>query len=309
MHPLNIMKNSVVRLMIKNKINPVLVSQRLKRLESIIYKIDLNDSMGLGGMQDIGGYRVVLRDTKDLIKLKMVLQKNRNHKLIKINDYIEKPKFSGYRSIHLIYSYNSKIEKYNGLRLELQIRTKLQHNWATAVETVGLITKTSLKSSQGPDEWLYFFKVVSSLFAIIENLPVIQEHASKTIEELMLECEYLLSKLNVINILKGLRISANKIDENNYPGDYYIVLIKAQEKKVQILSFKKNDLERASNEYLKIEKSIQGSSNAVVLVSSNSIKSLKDAYPSYFLDTSHFIYALEKISEGCNTMKITTANN
>lgn len=71
--PLNVMKNSLVRLLNKNKIVPILISQRLKRLASIEYKLDLNINMGLGGMQDIGGYRAVLKDTKDLMKLKLLL--------------------------------------------------------------------------------------------------------------------------------------------------------------------------------------------------------------------------------------------
>lgn len=146
LHPLNVMKNALLRITDKHNVKPILVSQRLKRLTSIEYKLDLNEKMGLGGMQDIGGFRTVLKDTKDLEKLKNILDKNRlNHKLKRVVDYVQKPKESGYRSIHFIYIYNSKIEKYDGLLLELQIRTKLQHNWATAVETVGILTKNILK--------------------------------------------------------------------------------------------------------------------------------------------------------------------
>lgn len=43
---------------------------------------------------------------------------------------------------------------------------------------------------------------------------------------------------------------------------------------------------------------------AVVLVSSDSLKSLKKAYPSYFLDTSEFLQALEKINEDCKSLKL-----
>ena len=210
MYPLNVMKNALVRRLKKHKIVPILLSQRLKRLVSIIYKLDLNENMGLGGMQDIGGFRAVLKDTKDLLKLKQILEKSAHHKLLKINDYVEKPKTSGYRSIHFIYNYNSKIEKYDGLRIELQIRTKLQHNWATAVETAGIITNTSLKSSQGSDEWLEFFKTVSSLFAIKENLPVLEEHTSKTMEELMFECESQTSALKVTEILRAFSSVGHK---------------------------------------------------------------------------------------------------
>jgi putative GTP pyrophosphokinase len=303
LHPLNVMKNSLLRLFNKSGIEPILVSQRLKRLVSIEYKLDLNENMGLGGMQDIGGYRAVLKDTKDLLRLKRYLAYNNNHKLEKIVDYVESPKDSGYRSIHFIYTYNSKIEKYDGLKVELQIRTKLQHNWATAVETAGIITKTSLKSSQGPDEWLEFFKIVSSLFAIKEKLPVLNEHSTLTMIELMLECEKLAKKLKVTDILKALRVSANQIENGKIIGEYYILNINAKEKVVNIKSYKKKEFEKASNDYLEIEKTIDTKNNAVVLVFSGSIKSLKKAYPSYFLDTSEFISALEKIIENCKNLK------
>jgi len=303
LHPLNVMKNSLLRLLNKSGVEPVLISQRLKRLVSIEYKLDLNENMGLGGMQDIGGYRTVLKDTKDLLRLKKSLSNNNNHKLEKIVDYVEKPKNSGYRSIHFIYTYNSKNIKYDGLKIELQIRTKLQHNWATAVETAGIITKTSLKSSQGPDEWLEFFKIVSSLFAIKEKQPVLPEHQTKSMIELMLECEKLAEKLKVTDILKALRVSAKQIEIGKFNGDYYIININAKEKVVNIRGYKKKQFALASQDYLEIEKTIDTNNNAVVLVSSGSIKSLKKAYPSYFLDTSEFISALEKIIENCKNLK------
>lgn len=305
LHPLNVMKNGLIRLLNQYKIKPILISQRLKRLTSIEYKLDLNTTMGLGGMQDIGGYRAVVKDTKDLFKLKDILEKNTtNHKLNKTVDYVERPKVSGYRSIHFIYTYNSKLDKYKNLLLELQIRTKLQHNWATAVETAGILTKTSLKSSQGPDEWLDFFKIVSSLFAIKEELPVLQEHSESTMEELMIECYKFTENLKVIDILKALRISARQIEIDNFNGDYYLININVKESFVNIMTFKKSDYELASEEYLRVEKNIKENENAVVLVAATSIKALRKAYPSYFLDTSEFITALERVNENCKRLKL-----
>lgn len=302
-----VMKRSLEKELEKSKINYILVSQRLKRLTSIIYKLDLNPKMGLGGMQDIGGYRVVLKDVKDLNRLKIILENQKiSHKLEKINNYVEKPKISGYRSIHYIYKYSSKVEKYNDLRVELQIRTKLQHNWATAVETVGIATKTSLKSSQGDDEWLMFFRIVSSLFAIKENLPVLDEHKYLDERELMVKCYELSNKLKVIDTLKALRVSVNRLERNNFPQGYYLLNIDIEDKMVYISRFTKN--QAATNMYLEIEKEIEqnveDTKRAVVLVSSDSLKLLKKAYPSYFLDTSEFLRALEKINENCKSLEL-----
>jgi hydrogenase maturation factor len=193
-----------------------------------------------------------------------------------------------------------KKNEYDRLKLELQIRTILQHNWATAVETAGIITKTSLKSSKGPDDWLEFFKIVSSLFAIKEGLPILKEHEIKSTQNLMVDCYNISQELDIITILKGLRISANHIDKKNIKnGDYYLIHIKTTYKRVIITSYTKNQFEKASEDYLDLEKIVENTKDAAVLVSAESFKSLKKAYPSYFLDTSEFIKALEKINKNC----------
>jgi hypothetical protein len=271
-------------------------------LTSIEYKLDLNKNMALGGMQDIGGFRIVVKDTKDLVRLKKLIESQKETKSYKIeywDDYIEEPRYSGYRSIHYIYSIRSKNEKYDGLKLELQIRTKLQHNWATAVETTGIYTKTSLKSSKGPDDWLNFFKTVSSLFAIKEKLPVLEIHKDTTMHDLMIGCYNFTKSLNAIYILKGLRISAHHIESDKIEGDYFIINISFKDKAVNIMLYKRRYFNVATDAYLKLEKEINDNENAVVFVSATSLKGLRKAYPSYFLDTSEFISALEKMNSNC----------
>ena len=167
---LDALQNTLIPLLKKKKVSIDFTSRRLKRLTSILYKLDINPEMKLGGMQDIGGLRIVVPTVDALNRALDVLKENvpDGFELVKVMNYIEIPKTSGYRSIHFIYKFDSNNSDTNGMKVELQIRTKLQHSWAMAVETAGLITSTPLKSSQGSDEWLKFFKVVSSLFAIKE---------------------------------------------------------------------------------------------------------------------------------------------
>lgn len=305
LQPLKVLKRRLLKTLVENNIDAYLISQRLKRLTSIEYKLDLNPKMGLGGMQDIGGFRIVLKDKKDLLKLKRIIENETyKRKFYKTKDYVSNPKESGYRSIHYVYNYNSSVEKYNGLQVELQIRTRLQHNWATAVETAGIITQTSLKSSQGPDEWLDFFKVVSSLFAIKEKLPVLDVHTDKTMEELMVACYKMCKKHNFIETLKALRLTTNHLEEKKFPGDYYLLHIDMKRMSVKYYVFKKSQYHNATEQYLELEKAIDTKSAAVVLVSATSIKSLKKAYPSYFFDTSEFLAALERINNNCIDLKL-----
>jgi putative GTP pyrophosphokinase len=306
--PLNIIGDSLASVLKTNGITPVLTSKRLKRLTSIQYKLDLNPLMGLGGMQDIGGYRIVVDNVSELIKIQEILKDNNiaDFELEKIDDYIQNPKTSGYRSIHFRYKYHSDFDEFDGLRIELQVRTKLQHSWATAVETAGLYTKTSLKSSQGRNEWLIFFKVVSSLFSIKEQLPVMTDHRSTKMPKLMIELMVELYKLDqdyqFTQILKALKVTINTVAKKNITKEYCIVNIDLVNNYVKIYSYDKVDEDQATTLYSELEKNIEDNKNAVVLVAVNSIKELRAAYPSYFLDTTEFINALEKIKKNCKEL-------
>ena len=138
---LDTLQKELLSLLNPNKTDIFLTSRRLKRITSILYKLDINPEMRLGGMQDIGGFRIVVNDIEALLNTKKVLSENipTSFDLVKIMDYIQEPKESGYRSIHFIYKYKSTDDNTDGAKVELQIRTKLQHSWAMAVETAGLI--------------------------------------------------------------------------------------------------------------------------------------------------------------------------
>lgn len=95
--------------------------------------------MNLARMQDIGGLRTVVSSIARVSKLETEYRSSKfKHVLVSSKDYISEPKEDGYRGIHLIYKYsNPRAPAYEGLSLELQMRTRLQHAWATAVETMG----------------------------------------------------------------------------------------------------------------------------------------------------------------------------
>jgi putative GTP pyrophosphokinase len=57
------MKNALLRLV--DKIEPLIISQRLKRITSIEYKLDLNKNMGLAVTQDIGRYRAIVKEANN----------------------------------------------------------------------------------------------------------------------------------------------------------------------------------------------------------------------------------------------------
>lgn len=100
--PLDMLQQRLLDFLDTNNIHPLLVSRRLKRLTSIQYKLDLNPEMGLGGMQDIGGLRVVVNTVEELLRLHALLRSLpiADFECRRMYDYVNVPKETGYRSIH-----------------------------------------------------------------------------------------------------------------------------------------------------------------------------------------------------------------
>jgi ppGpp synthetase/RelA/SpoT-type nucleotidyltranferase len=116
--------------------------------------------MRLTQMQDIGGCRAVVNTIDQVYALRDLYRKSRSlHEFVHEDDYIAQPKASGYRSLHLVYRFKSRGHpERNNLLFKVQLRTKTQHAWATAVETVGAVIGQALKSSEGEKTWLAYFQ-------------------------------------------------------------------------------------------------------------------------------------------------------
>ena len=196
-----------------------IISQRLKRVPAILFKLNRSyhghePSMKLFQMQDISGCRAVLSSITQLRELcdKYYLKGDMKHKRITFKDYIVQPKDDGYRSIHLVYEYKSTKGKkgYNGLRIEVQIRSKLQHLWATAVETVDFFTRQAIKFNEGIPDWAEFFRLVSSAFARLENCPCVSGTPTDE-KELYSQIKKQAKELNVVEKMKGWKNAINSM--------------------------------------------------------------------------------------------------
>ena len=133
--PLQSFKTTLLR-RAKKVDHQAIVAQRLKRLSSISAKLHRFPDMKLSQMQDIGGCRAVVENLGCVERLVKLYTKGRSknptkrHEFLNSKDYILSPKIDGYRSVHLIYRYRSRSKKhgvYSGLKIEIQLRSKLQH--------------------------------------------------------------------------------------------------------------------------------------------------------------------------------------
>lgn len=273
-----------------------IVAQRLKRMPTIIDKLLRFPNMQLTTMQDIAGIRAIFDHLSDvqLITSKYVHNKNFPHEFVSGHDYISNPRdIDGYRSHHLIYKYRNKQNpSYDGLRVEIQLRTKLQHIWATAVETMGTFLGQALKSKQGEKEWLDFFALVSSAFSFIEETPPVPRFSHLSKEETIREVAKLEEELGAIEKMKNFSIVVSSIgSKKSYT--YHLLVLNSLEHTIQVHTYDRDEFERAMEDYARFEgEAAKGSKLEPVLVSAGPMESLRKAYPNLFLDISEFANTL-----------------
>lgn len=262
-----------------------LIAQRLKRLPSIIKKLERRPTMRLSSMQDVGGIRAVVSNIDKIYKLEKDYETKRfKHEPLNHDNYIDKSKGSGYRSLHLLFRYkNEKAKIYNGLNIEIQLRTKKMHAWATAIETVDTFLKYSLKASEGPQEWLDYFKIASNSIAFIEDTPRLQEFVSLSKQESFEITKESHEKLRVEHYLQGYTLAINHLTKKQN-GSYYILILDLEKRELKYFSFGRDRLSEANGKYAELEKqndTIIGKKQ-IVLVSAESLEKLKLAYPNFF---------------------------
>jgi ppGpp synthetase/RelA/SpoT-type nucleotidyltranferase len=280
-----------------------LVAQRLKRLASIKLKLNLSKQEGnhpnLSQMQDLGGCRAVLDSVRQVRKLEKLFsdasKKNpkRGPQHFKTSDYITNPKENGYRSVHLIYKFRTDSEKhdcYNGQRIEIQLRTRLQHYWATAVETYSTFTGEALKSNIGSEQWMRFFALVSSAIAIFEKQPTVPGTPT-SMDEIRPEIQALYTSLNVNNVLSGwaatMKFTVETTDEQIKSAAMYLIVLDPATFSGTLYPYSKDQLAAANAQYAKTEK--EQPDLQAVLVAVDSVAALRAAYPNYYLDTTSFL--------------------
>jgi len=276
----------------------VTISSRLKRTVSIIEKLKRYPSMKLSRMQDIAGLRFVI----DFVQcpysasdeFQSLVEDSRKHfsqgfTNKTVDNYVEAPKPSGYRAIHLVYQNDC------GLFLEIQFRTKLQHLWAMAVETVGMFYGQALKASQGDQDWLDFFRLTSAAMSHIEQSPVVAVHADKSFETVREELKRQGIEKSFFSKLAAIKEVDEKFSAEEY--DYWLLELNIKRGDNTIYGFTVDQLQTAQEMYAAKEQTpaCRRGDVQVVLVSTRSFKDLRKAYPSYFLDVADFLHTIKNI--------------
>ncbi len=299
-HPMSLFRHLIDRKLKKHKID-ALVSQRLKRIPSIVKKLKMQKSMQLARMQDIGGLRIVVDGVSEVNLIRDEIKKVESHSKFKFTfvnekNYIKNPQKSGYRSIHMVYKYEKNIPSEKQCRVEIQIRTKLQHSWATAVEVMGTYLNQPLKQSLGDDEYLDIFKKISKLFIWLEEIGIDYALIKGEVGAdyaLIKEVRQNIENIQLLEKLQNFTIVSQHLNDDSQ-GKYLLLKMNFKQKVIEIVRYAEAKFEQANDDYLKMEEDNNGNQAVeVVLVSIQDVKKLSQSYPNYFMDTTEFINNLK----------------
>lgn len=270
------------------------VGQRLKRRPTIIDKLSREPGMNLARMNDIAGCRVILPRISQLETFRDGLLKAQwRHKLThepNRYDYVQSPKETGYRGIHLVYAFapsSRGADPWRGLRIEIQLRTRAQHLWATGVEAGDLLTRGRAKFGEGGEAYRRYWQLASEIIARTkEGQPSYLADLSG--KEIAQEFEALEDQLHIGRLLKSARRARPILKEDRttiliYKGD--------QNNPLKAKTF--IHLDEAIDYYGKMEK-LLGDRADIVLVEANNVANLRKVFQNYFLKTTFFTRYLDE---------------
>lgn len=149
----------------------ILIAGRIKKLATIVDKLNRpRTPSDLQTMYDIAGCRLVVPDMATLNQVHCELAKISAFDGPKTerHDYIARPRPSGYRGRHVILRYDD-LACGHKLFVEVQLRTVLQHAWATGSRDACVAVKTRLKFNEIDNPIGRFFKKAALLIAQMEE--------------------------------------------------------------------------------------------------------------------------------------------
>ena len=275
----------------------ILIVSRLKRMDTIVGKLRRPGlSLKLNEMNDIAGCRVVLTGQRDVELFCDALVERAPIKPEKgIKNYIECPKDDGYRSIHIITRHSSPSAGLNGLYCETQIRTRLQHAWATALETYDVVSGKGIKFGGGDADEKRFFVLASALFSIAEGTPL-SSGIPAVLEELREELRELEKRCLIVEKLRACSGSVTILSNEDLSyAEYFVLDINYELQFTRIYGYAECEADEAERAFFEMERA-KGPLRDVLLVKAVSIKNLLDAYPNYSMDIQFFLQCLHELA-------------
>lgn len=256
-----------------------IIAFRLKRITTIINKVIRKPRMQLNRMWDIAGIRIIF-DTEP--QLRRALEDIGKHYHIrgKIRDYFDVPKKIGYKAIHLYIT-----EPNSGKVIEVQLRTKDSHNWATLVEITDVLYKTRLKE-KGYDA----HPTLGRFHSLVSNEKNLNDE----------EANFLYQTLDKFNFISKL---ADTFRKNSYVvkkqwqevghRDKFFLIESSAESSPILKSYR--DYQQAEKDYFEKYKEDEGALIVLTSIHKPSFDQISIAYANYILSYHKFIKDVQEI--------------
>ncbi|CAM1361288.1 conserved protein of unknown function [Tenacibaculum soleae] len=256
-----------------------IIAFRLKRISTIINKTIRKPKMQLNRMWDVAGIRLIFSTEVGVRKMLELIKDNYEIRG-EIRDRFITPKKIGYRAIHIYIT-----EPISGKVIEVQLRTKETHNWATLVEITDVLYETRLKE-EGFDsnkEWGRFHQLVSS------NKDLEEDDANflyKTLDK-----HDFISRL--ADTFRNNSSIVKKQWQNVHHRDKYFLIELSSDSVPKLSGY--NDYEKAEADYFKTYKEDEGALIVLTSIDKPTFEQISIAYANYILSYHKFIKDVQEI--------------
>ncbi len=251
-----------------------IVTYRIKRIESIVGKLVRYPNMRFSRMWDVGGCRCILTTNDQIYRLLDVIEKTDDIEIRKSYDYIEKPQEEGYRSLHLFLKL-----KGSAVTIEMQLRNKIDHNWATLVEISDLLYDSKLKE-YGQDKKLLRFHYLLSKKNELSQVERIE------IAKIIKIYKYF-EKLSDVFGRNYLEVRKQWLGIEKKRNEKYFLIESSKDKVPQISSYK--NFNSAEEEYFKIYNSKKNDNVVLTHLPKPKYEQISIAYSNYLLTFHSFV--------------------
>lgn len=256
-----------------------IIAFRLKRISTIINKVIRKPKMQLNRMWDIAGIRIIFGDEVSARKMvNLILEKYEVRG--KVRNYFEKPKTIGYKAFHIYIT-----EPESGKVIEVQIRTRDTHNWATLVEITDVLYNTRLK-----EEGYENNVTLGRFHHLVSSEKELEPEEANFIYKTLDKYDFITKLAETFR--KNSSIVKKQWQEVNSRDRYFLIELSSDS--VPKLSGYKN-YEKAEKDYFNAYKKDEGALIVLTSIHKPSFEQISIAYANYILSYHRFIEDVQEI--------------
>jgi len=262
------------------------IAQRLKRKPQIIRKLG-RLSVRLTQLQDVGGCRIIVEKNADVDRLLLFIEKQVRQQstlsIERVTDYRGRGRdITGYRALHVLLSRG-------GYKIELQIRSRIQHYWSESIERTSVVYGYYLKEGEGDAAIITYFQRLSDAFFELESGREPSPKTKLEIDLLKTESEKIIETSDRGRVLdsyvnEGIIKTLTEIElRNPNPINNWIIVFDWNTGAFVSWDIVGRSPEEAMKSYIQYENSYPVEKNfEVVLIGSSKVATVRRTHSHYF---------------------------